>query len=74
MRYFTFFKKIGLFILILSIMLIMPAAKVYSGTEIKFVKEDTVCQEILDLGLTEGTMNYGKNLTKLVRIGSSCFP
>lgn len=62
-RHIPLFKKIWLFVMVLSIMLTMTSVEVYSSDkEIKFVKEDTICQEILDLGLTEGFMNYGKNL------------
>lgn len=62
-RCFSLFKKSGLFILIFLTMLTIPAAQVYSSsTKIKFVKEDTICQEILDLGLKAGNKNYGDNL------------
>ncbi len=50
---------------LICLVILLSTASSASGaeTKIRFVKEDTVCQEILDLGLTAGTMLYGNNLS-----------
>jgi len=62
-RVLSLCKKTGFFILFILFMLTVSVVSVYGAdTKIKFVKEDTICQEILDLGLKAGTKNYGNNL------------